>query len=52
MADHHPDERRDLVAASVPDPDAPHRLRGICIPCHARKTSEATPGGWAQRDDE
>ncbi|MQY32597.1 hypothetical protein SRB17_05510 [Streptomyces sp. RB17] len=47
VADHHPDERRDLVAAGVPDPDAPHRLRGICRGCHSRKTGTTTPGGWA-----
>ncbi|BBC30010.1 hypothetical protein SGFS_013040 [Streptomyces graminofaciens] len=46
VADHYPDERRDLVAAGVPDPDSPHRLRGICAGCHGRKTAVSTPGGW------
>jgi 5-methylcytosine-specific restriction protein A len=47
VADHYPDERRDLVAAGVPDPDAPRRMRGLCGPCHARSTGTRTPGGWA-----
>jgi 5-methylcytosine-specific restriction protein A len=50
VADHHPDERRDLVAAGVPDPDAPHRLRGVCASCHNRKKAAETPGGWHRRE--
>jgi 5-methylcytosine-specific restriction protein A len=46
VADHYPDERRDLVAAGVPDPDAPGRMRGICADCHNRKSAAMTPGGW------
>lgn len=50
VADHYPDERRDLVAAGVADPDALHRLRGVCAPCHGRKGAAETPYGWNQRD--
>lgn len=46
VADHYPDERRNLIAAGVPDPDAPHRMRGICADCHNRKTGATAPGGW------
>lgn len=46
VADHYPDERRDLVAAGVPDPDAPHRMRGVCSSCHNRKTAATVPGGF------
>jgi 5-methylcytosine-specific restriction protein A len=46
VADHYPDERRDLITAGVPDPDAPSRMRGVCAGCHARKTAAETPGGW------
>lgn len=49
VADHHPRERKDLVAAGVPDPDAPHRMRGICGGCHNRKTGATVPGGWNAR---
>lgn len=49
IADHHPDERRDLVAVGL-DPDDPARGRGLCKPCHDAKTAQATPGGWARRD--
>lgn len=48
-SDHYPHERRDLVAAGVPDPDAPHRMRGVCADCHNRKTGATRPGGWAAR---
>lgn len=46
VADHYPEERRDLVAAGIPNPDAPHRMRGICAGCHNRKTAATAPGGW------
>lgn len=51
VSDHYPDERRDLVAAGVPDPDAPHRMRGCCSACHNRKTGVTRPGGWATQTD-
>lgn len=46
VADHYPRERKALLAAGVTDPDAPHRLRGVCARCHNRKTATSTPGGW------
>lgn len=46
VADHYPTSRRDLVAQGVPDPDAEHRLRPLCTPCHASETSRHQPGGW------
>lgn len=49
VADHWPTSRRDLVAQGVSDPDAVHRLRGVCKPCHDAHTADAQPGGWAQR---
>ena len=47
--DHWPDSRRDLIAAGVKDPDAPHRLRGLCHPCHSRETAREQPGGFNRR---
>jgi 5-methylcytosine-specific restriction protein A len=49
VADHHPISRRDLVDAGVPDPDADHRLRPLCTPCHASETARNQPGGWNAR---
>lgn len=49
VADHYPHERKDLLAAGVPDPDAPHRMRGVCGGCHAKKTGATRPGGWNAR---
>ena len=46
VADHHPVSRRDLVAQAVTDPDAPHRMRGVCGPCHSTETARLQPGGW------
>jgi 5-methylcytosine-specific restriction protein A len=46
VADHHPHTRRQLLAWRVPDPDAWHRLRPLCTPCHNRHTARTTPGGW------
>ena len=48
VADHWPTSRKDLVAAGISDPDAPHRMRGLCIPCHSRETARDQPGGWNQ----
>jgi 5-methylcytosine-specific restriction protein A len=36
VPDHHPETRRSLVARGVKDPDAFHRLRALCDPCHSR----------------
>lgn len=49
VADHDPAERKDLVAAGDPDPDALHHLKGKCAPCHNRKTGQTRPGGWNAR---
>jgi len=49
VADHYPTSRRDLVAAGVPDPDAEHRLRPLCLPCHRVETNRHQPGGWNAR---
>jgi 5-methylcytosine-specific restriction enzyme A len=48
VADHDPEERVDLVARGVPDPDAPEFLRGKCTSCHSRKTFRTRPNGWAE----
>ena len=48
VADHHPDERRDLVAAGL-DPNDPTRGRGLCKGCHDRWTAKSSPGGWNDR---
>lgn len=49
VADHHPTSRRDLIAAGVADPDADHRLRPLCAPCHNSQTAQHQPGGWNAR---
>jgi 5-methylcytosine-specific restriction protein A len=46
VSDHWPRTRRELLAAGVRDPDAWHRLRPLCKPCHDRHTAATTPGGW------
>ena len=50
VADHYPDSRKELLDAGVSDPDALHRLRGLCRPCHSRETAKHQPGGWNRRD--
>jgi 5-methylcytosine-specific restriction protein A len=45
-ADHWPLGRDELVARGITDPDAPHRMRGLCRPCHSRETAKRQPGGW------
>lgn len=49
VADHHPLSRRALLALRVPDPDAHHRLRPLCGPCHSQETGQNQPGGWNTR---
>lgn len=49
VADHYPVSRRDLVARGVRDPDADHRLRALCAPCHRVETNRHQPGGWNAR---
>lgn len=46
VADHYPTSRRDLLTQGVTDPDAPHRMRGTCGPCHSSETARHQPGGW------
>lgn len=48
VADHHPLDRRELVAAGL-NPDDPKHGRGLCADCHNRHTSRAQPGGWNQQ---
>lgn len=51
IADHHPVSRRELLRQRVPDPDAWHRLRPLCHPCHRHETAVNQPSGWnAPRD--
>lgn len=45
VADHHPTDRRTLVAQGVPNPDALHLLRGLCVPCHNAHTARSRGGG-------
>ncbi|ACU39428.1 hypothetical protein [Actinosynnema mirum] len=47
-ADHHPLDRRALVAQGL-DPDDPARGRGLCPSCHSRHTAQHQPGGWNNR---
>lgn len=49
VADHYPVSKRELVARGVKDPDALHRLRGLCAPCHGKHTAATSPGGWNAR---
>jgi 5-methylcytosine-specific restriction enzyme A len=44
-ADHHPIDRRNLVAQGL-DPNDPGRGRGLCGNCHSRATAANQPGGW------
>lgn len=46
VPDHWPVSRKDLIASGVPDPDAWHRLRPLCKPCHDKETARLQPGGW------
>lgn len=52
VADHYPISRRNLIGRyKVSDPDAPHRLRALCVPCHnaassrQREDRDAPPWG-------
>ena len=36
VPDHWPDTRATLIQRGVTDPDAAHRLRPLCKPCHDR----------------
>lgn len=45
VADHHPRERVDLVAMGA-EPDDPQYGRGLCKPCHDRRTARTRPAGW------
>lgn len=47
-ADHHPLDRRELVARGL-DPDDPDHGRGLCPSCHSKHTALHQPGGWNRR---
>jgi 5-methylcytosine-specific restriction protein A len=47
-ADHHPVDRRELVARGL-DPNDPAHGRGLCASCHSKHTWVAQPGGYAAR---
>lgn len=47
-ADHHPLDRRELVAQGL-DPDDPKHGRGLCHSCHSSETALLQPGGWNQK---
>lgn len=49
VPDHWPTSRVELIAAGVTDPDAWHRLRPLCTPCHNSETAVHQPGGWNRR---
>lgn len=49
VADHWPDGRKELLRQGVSDPDAVHRLRGLCRSCHSKSTAQHQPGGWNAR---
>lgn len=49
VADHYPETKAELVARGVTDPDALHRLRGLCGSCHGKHTARTSPGGWNAR---
>lgn len=48
VADHHPLERVDLIAACQ-DPNDPAHGRGLCASCHSGKTARTRPGGFNDR---
>lgn len=48
VADHHPLDRRELVARKL-NPNDPNHGRGLCEPCHNKHTAIAQPGGWNAR---
>jgi hypothetical protein len=48
VADHHPLERDELVAAGL-NPNDPRHGRGLCAPCHGGKTARTRPAGWNDR---
>lgn len=45
IADHWPHERVDLIDMGL-NPDDPKYGRGVCKPCHDRKTARTKAGGW------
>lgn len=48
-ADHHPIDRRELVARGE-DPNDPRHGRGLCARCHSSETAVHQPGGWNRRN--
>ncbi|MET7298707.1 hypothetical protein [Embleya sp. NPDC005575] len=47
VADHFPLSRRQLIDQGATDPDAPERLRPLCVRCHNRETARHQPRGFA-----
>jgi 5-methylcytosine-specific restriction enzyme A len=47
-ADHHPKDRRELVALGL-DPNDPQYGRGLCAACDSSQTADRQPGGWHDR---
>lgn len=47
VPDHWPETRASLIARGVDDPDASHRLRALCKPCHDTYGMSYKP--WAPR---
>lgn len=45
VADHHPMDKRELIARGLDDND-PRYGRGLCKACHDHHTARAQPGGW------
>ena len=52
VPDYDPVARRDLVAMGVPDPDAWHRLKPRCGPCHNWRTVRVDGGFGRARTDQ
>lgn len=46
VADHWPQDRRELVAAGIDPAGDPAHGRGLCLHCNARQTAERQPGGF------
>ena len=47
VADHHPRDRRTLVALGL-NPNDPDFGRGLCATHHNQWTAQSNPGGWAE----
>ena len=47
-ADHWPLDRDELIRRGL-NPNDPARGRGLCHPCHSKRTAHDQPGGWNAR---